>query len=368
MKGEMIRKKLPAVVLSLLLLSGCSGEEKIKVPFDNYHCVGKDVQEIVDILESTGFTNIELKAEETSMEAWEHEIARITIDYNAYFQKDDAWAADAEIVIEYYELSKEAKYKKEQREKEKEKPDPLRVEMNMTVDGEQGKPVFVFDTNLQDGTVLSVEVTSEDDYAFLVQEEVSVKSGIARTERITDGENPIEGIYSVRVAMLPSEQPENVLDRVGEKGEYLTGDFVEDTGSYRYVTASYDYINVPYDTVIETVQEATTIAFGENCELDYTDESIVIKTWGNGVAENATFAITGVQGSIDVWNSLVESTQRACIDIQNNLLKKCGYEDVKVTIVVLNDLNRENNLLIVTSGYTMYDYVNGIDLISDLAG
>ena len=40
-----------------------------------------------------------------------------------------------------------------------------------------------------------------------------------------------------------------------------------------------------------------------------------------------------------------------------------GHSDVAFVMEVVNDINKENVLLVVTNGIVMYDAANGIDLL-----
>ena len=89
---------------------------------------------------------------------------------------------------------------------------------------------------------------------------------------------------------------------------------------------------------------------------------MTMKLWGDGVATNAMFAAMGDKENLDTWNTLVESVTKASMQTQQDLNNN-GHSDVAFVMEVVNDINKENVLLVVTNGIVMYDAANGIDLL-----
>ena len=74
------------------------------------------------------------------------------------------------------------------------------------------------------------------------------------------------------------------------------------------------------------------------------------------------FAAMGDKENLDTWNTLVKSVTKASMQTQQDLNDN-GHSDVAFVMEVVNDINKENVLLVVTNGIVMYDAANGIDLL-----
>ena len=354
-----------AILLALtvaLLLGGCLQkiENPAKVPRTNIEFQTMRYDGALSELEAAGFTNVTAEHRETDKEAIDGKVFSVSIDGKTDYKKNAMYESDVPVVITCYAYEAPPVPEPE--------PEPLEVMLEMETSGEDGKPVFVFRTNLPDDAMLSLEVITDDDFDFLYQEDLTVSGGEARSAAVTNDGEALNGIYSVGVALFPSEQPESVRAVIGEHGELMTGNRVEDMETYRYIAVPFEYVNVSYADVVEKVWAAMREGFGENFTMEYSESSIVVETWAEGIATNATLASLGGKENIDAWNGIVDSTQRACASVQDGIMTRCGYGDVDFTMILLNDANKDNHLLVVTSGYVLYDAVNGIDLISAAAG
>lgn len=249
---------------------------------------------------------------------------------------------------------------------------PLEVMLEMSVEGNEGKPVFVFSTNLPDDTVLGLDITTDIDYPyFRYQEDLTVKHGKAKSPVITNDGKALYGVYYVTVNLYPNEQTEEVQDVIGKDGEYLAGEDVGELNDYHFLIKSFDYTILSNGDAVELVRECFEAGFGdtygENFSIESEENVILVKLWQDGFAMNAELAALGLEENLEIWNGFVDSAKQASRNL-DTVLRNHGYQDIRLVIMVMNDLNMDNHLLIVKSGQVLYDYVNGIDIFEAIMG
>lgn len=358
--------KLATLMLCMFLLcaalAGCGGGEgKVNAPFENSYCNGKDVDSIMQELREAGFTNIQTEPQETNVSFNTNHVISVKIGSNTMYNTANAWKADVPIIIKYYEFAKE-------------EPKLIEVFLDISVSGGEGMPEFVIHTNLPDETVLSLElalddIPSNEQNDFFEQMELSVNNGMVETEAFSNEGKPLIGDYSFGVAMLPSEQPEQIQNLVGKNGENLTGSLVADSKDYRYVITSFTYHSpvesndkeqsdkIPEEEMTALIEQALAAGFGENYSLILDGAVYTASVWQDGLAATALLASNGIAESVALWNDIAESTRNASASLQK-LLDQNGHGDNMAVINILNDLNSDNVLLSAMSGIIITNCVS----------
>lgn len=114
------------------------------------------------------------------------------------------------------------------------------VYIDVEVNENEGKPFFIIMTNLPNETNLMLTINNESDYE--AQSKATVYDGKAESESFSNFGEPLKGDYTLEIctpfAMVMSE---SVQEIIGEHGENLTGDLVDesDEGEKRIIT----YVN-----------------------------------------------------------------------------------------------------------------------------
>lgn len=131
--------------------------------------------------------------------------------------------------------------------------EPINVAINVepVVNTDNGKVLFKVTTNLPEDTELMVTVKNDSGYTAQ-DKAVVLANGVANTAEFSnagggtagDTGEGLKGAYEVTVSMgIPSTQKESVRAIIGEKGEYITGQYVApaNIGDSNYVTASFNF-------------------------------------------------------------------------------------------------------------------------------
>lgn len=117
----------------------------------------------------------------------------------------------------------------------------LKVEPNVNAD--DGTVLFGITTNLPEDTKLMVTVTNDD--GFMAQDTVTIlNNGTGYTAEFSNHGAGLSGKYNVHISMsLPSLQVDSVKDVIGQKGEYIGGQYVikAETGDSNCVGADFDF-------------------------------------------------------------------------------------------------------------------------------
>lgn len=109
------------------------------------------------------------------------------------------------------------------------KQEDFEVEIEETMENEDGKVRFNITTNLPDTTELMISVTELNNGEYRGQTKVTVMNGEAQTEWFSNkGDALRNGEYELSISMsLPRLQSEEVQAVVGENGEFMKGEYVE---------------------------------------------------------------------------------------------------------------------------------------------
>lgn len=118
----------------------------------------------------------------------------------------------------------------------------LEVDFDVSIGGEAGRPAFIIKTNLPDETVLMLTVNGEDGSTF--QSEAIIENGMTESEQFGSESNLVPEKFSLGISMsLPSLQSDAVRAVIGENGENLSGEYVEESNSFaaKIVSAKFEY-------------------------------------------------------------------------------------------------------------------------------
>ncbi len=339
-------------ILVCAVLAGCGGNvDRIKAPFTSDGYKGMSLESIRSQLEEAGFHNIQEKPQETESEFLAGSVASVKIGSNRSWNSAYAWLPNTKIVIDYYVYTG-IQY--------------LTVTADISVSGEEGKPVFTVQTNLPDGTVLAAELAGEEDdnAAYFEQREITVQGGEAKTEPFTIDGEPLTGTYRFGVVMLPAEQSEQVQEVVGAAGEALKGSLLKTEGDYTYLMTSLEYVS-PVEKAGEKISEeemkqkleaALSSGFGDDYSISAEGYVYTVSVWQDGLAMTAALAQAGDKDAKETWNKIMYTTMQASDSLQE-LLIESGYDDYMVQVQVLNDQNHENTLLTAFYGLVSYNCV-----------
>ena len=121
--------------------------------------------------------------------------------------------------------------------------------------------------------------------------------------------------------------------------------------------------NMSYSDVCKMIDALMASQYPGNYKLTSDDTGITINLWENGIIQLVTLAKQGDKASKASWDDLVNSIKKMTVETKESALKKYGYNDKYIMVNVLNNLNKDNTLLVVTDGVVFYDEVNGINLL-----
>lgn len=111
------------------------------------------------------------------------------------------------------------------------------------VNADDGSVLFSVSTNLPENTELMVTVKNEEGYTAQ-DKAVVLSNGVANTAEFSNQGEALSGKYIVTISMsLPELQDESVRKVIGEKGEKISGEYVEhsDLGDANIVSADFEF-------------------------------------------------------------------------------------------------------------------------------
>lgn len=108
--------------------------------------------------------------------------------------------------------------------------------------------------------------------------------------------------------------------------------------------------------VLAVIEETLKNGYDTNYTLNHDDTSITVGVWRAGVADGAVYAQQGDQSCLSAWRTMVTAIQNMSSTMTGSL-RAAGFEDMKVTVNVVNDQNHDNVLLTVTDGTVTYNWV-----------
>lgn len=359
-------KGINVLLMAFLYLGliGCSKiENPATAPFSNSDFTGMAREDAVAILQEAGFINIQ----ETTVKPFLGKagtVQGVSIDGEGVFSKGRVWENSVPVVITYYEEIQDEP--ESEPEPEPAKAEPIEVTFNIEVTGEEGKPVFVIETNLPDGTELDLSLLWDDLFNYEDQTAV-VKDGKAQSEPFTDDGEPLSGYSAFGITMFPANQPESVQAVVGEQGEHLTGSMVVTADNYSYVWMEKRFdteqgeqkqgTNISESDMKAIIESALATGFGDTYSVSLDNTIYTVNTWQDGLAALTVLAKNGSSEALTTWNQITQSTVDASESLQK-LLGNNGLGDHSVVVNIVNDANKENVLLTVIYGAIIYDCVS----------
>ncbi|MBY2230437.1 hypothetical protein KWV98_08775 [Clostridioides difficile] len=121
---------------------------------------------------------------------------------------------------------------------------PINVFIDYNIENKDMKPNIKIKTNLPNDTVLIVSLFKDEgsrEKNYNAQSEVTIKDGYAETGEFSRFDEPlVNGKYEISISMSwPKFQSDSVRKIIGENGENLKGDLVEDAKSVYFSDSFY---------------------------------------------------------------------------------------------------------------------------------
>lgn len=348
-KGKSVVSLIMAIALCVIL-GGCSTKTRVKIPLGSNDYKDMAYNEVMEEFEKAGFINIASEEKESTIKANDGKVFSITVDDKTTFSQGKAMEEDVPVKISYYKLK------------------TVNITMHIQERGDPGEPVFEVQTNLPDGAKVNLTLKGN---GYQKKQVVKIKSGKATSDPFqTDDRKPLgSGDYTLTAEMNMKDQSWGVQGELGNDGECMTGDAVKENADgtasvlvESAYTSTYEENNLSVEAIQEVLRQSYKNSFGDNFSIETENNIMTMKLWGDGVATNAMFAAMGDKENLDTWNTLVKSVTKASMQTQQDLNDN-GHSDVAFVMEVVNDINKENALLVVTNGIVMYDAANGIDLL-----
>lgn len=280
-----------------------------------------------------------------------------------------------------------------QPETEEENSRNFEVTMDVAASKVDDGVIFNVKTNLPDEAELMFTLScgdyNADEIPFRAQTKATVSGGKATSNAFSNKGNPLSGDYDLSITMsLPSLQSDEVRETIGQKGENMTGPLVNEEGGYNTVnavflvsigdetriTAENDYTQTIFaeegkedeipekdneiineediESLVSTAEVILKENFSDNYNISYEDKIVTINLWQEGITLGAMGVKNGTV-SKDDWDFMVNSLETMSKSIYN-VFKP--YE-VTVNVNVLNDVNKDNILVMYVNGVKFYDAV-----------
>lgn len=102
----------------------------------------------------------------------------------------------------------------------------LEVTLEPSYEIDDGKVYITVNTNLPDNTVLMLSLSDGDTYNG--QTKITIQNGTAKSEGFSKQGEPLSGHFTLDISMsLPKLQDDSVVAIIGTQGEFLSGQYVE---------------------------------------------------------------------------------------------------------------------------------------------
>lgn len=171
---------------------------------------------------------------------------------------------------------------------EQEQDEKIDVVLDVSVNKNNGKPIFTINTNLPDETDLMLTLKGNK---YTGQTHAIVENGVAVSEAFSSKGKAISGKYTLSVSMSePKFQSDNVRATIGENGENMSGKYVKtsDVNNSKFINGDFDFsLSLPkdvfdfsdYDEVYKDIDISNLkIKYGELLSVVYNDGTVVVKT------------------------------------------------------------------------------------------
>lgn len=298
-------------------------------------------------LQDAGFTNITVEEFSTVNKEQDGKVYSVLFDGRSSYNEGESKGKDIPIKVSVYKLN------------------TLEVEINVSVDGEAGKPKFTIETNLPDGTKLDCALKQGNQ--TIATETVKVNDGKAEYTDLAKRTRPLSGTYLFTVTMEIEKQPQwAVKNKIGSSADCLVGDLVrqKDDADEQYVYLEYPYTSdysepesahkISEDEMTALLDNALKSGFGSDYRLDKDDTGYTIYIWSDGNAMCAALAKAGYAAQQKSWQDIVSTTVDASLTIQNKL-EENGYDDYVSVINILNDVDHDYVLCTAAMGMLLFD-------------
>lgn len=345
-----MKKKHFILIIALLIsiaMTGCKKyENPANMPFNYNDWQNESTNEIVEQLEDAGFTNIQKIEKETSRASKDETVSQITVDGNNLFRKGTRYEGNVPIEITCFVLKQ------------------IDATMDIAVEGEAGEPEFEVQTNLPSGVIISLVLKNGDGYSE--EQKVKVSDGKAVSEPFRDEMNKLVGNYQLTATVKMQDQNGTGTEELGSKGECLSGTLMREDSDTdtKYLTLNYDYVSdyepstaVSDDEMLELLEQAVTLGFGNNHQITTDDAGYTINVWTDGTAATAALAANGYDEPKSQWNTILESLRSASLTLQN-YLETNGQGDKIAVLNLMNDVNLDYTLATAYNGAILYDCVS----------
>lgn len=338
--------RIVATALCCALLAGCSSiKNPAAAPFSSKDCVGMAAEEAASDLQEAGFKNVTTTDEETTSKEKDGIVVGISIDGETDFKKNAKWEDTVPVEITAYKLKQ------------------LDVTMNISVSGEDGKPVFTVETNLPDGLKLDFTLTNGSGYKK--EQDARIENGKAESRPFTQNDAALKGAYTLNVTMKLSGQ--GILAPMGTigYGDVLAGDLVSyDSEGKPYASVDYAYNSdfepaVSEEDMVALLEEILKNDSGLSYEVTPYDDGYVVDTWADGIADGAAYAKLGISPYKEMWKELTDNA-KSCARSLMTVLKENGYGDKHLLFNLVNDQdpNKTDTLLTIQDGILTYNYAS----------
>ena len=223
-----------------------------------------------------------------------------------------------------------------------------------------GKVKFEIETNLPDGTELTVYLC-QNDFVASNDAKAVIKNGVCETSELSkystdNNAKLISGDYDLIISMYSSHQSDNVKKVIGEKGEYLKGNIVEkadygdDYNVYKSekITLTFEGSEESAEYINKNLLEDVFAQIDHRINYIEFSNTYYIQIWFDDLSDN-------IDNGIPIPNEIVENAELLC----KSALELCqsNDSDCSVHLEVIDDPDEDTLLIGVLNG-TIYYSVN----------
>jgi len=121
---------------------------------------------------------------------------------------------------------------------------------------------------------------------------------------------------------------------------------------------------MPIAQCIQLLETNFENSFGENYDLDLDTDNHILSfmIWGENITAGAIQAQNGNADMVESWNDMTDSIVTLAKNVQQSIDENCD-EAYSTVIYLINDQNHDNVLFAASGPTTLYDAVNGINLL-----
>lgn len=207
-------------------------------------------------------------------------VVEVSIDGETDYKKNAKWEDTVPVEITAYKLKQ------------------LDVTMEVSVSGEEGKPVFIVQTNLPDGLKLDFTLRSSGGYAKA--QDARIENGKAESQPFTDNGAELKGDYTLTVTMTLTGQ--GFLAPMGAigNGDVLAGDLISTDKDGRPCASTEYAYSSNFEPAIseEDMAALLEMVLANDSDMSYEvtpyDDGFIVDTWSDGVADGAAYAKLGI--------------------------------------------------------------------------